>query len=67
MSNVREQIASKVETINTILRFIEQAKKDDTSFPIDNKFSIEDVEKYLHGMKASYKEAYETLNRLPQN
>lgn len=60
MSNIKEQLFAKIETLNTISRFIEGAKKDST-------FSVEDIQNYLQGMKKSYKEAFETLERLPRN
>jgi t-SNARE complex subunit (syntaxin) len=60
MNNVKQELSAKVETINTIMRFIDSAKKDTT-------LTVDDIERYLKSMRESYKTAFETLSRLPGN
>lgn len=54
--NIKEQIAAKVETVNTVIKYIEELQKT------PNDLSVDNVLLYLKSMKENYKATYEFIS-----
>lgn len=62
MSNVKEVIAGKVETLNTLKRFVEGLQNESS-----NPTELLMVLQYMESMKKGYKEAFELVERMGQH
>lgn len=58
MSNIVEQLNAKTETLNVIIRYIEELQKLQ-----DPEVGLKDVKSYLETMRNSYKQAFDLLKR----
>lgn len=56
--NIKEQLAAKVETINTILNYIKEIEQTTNFLSID----LINMKQYLETMKKNYKDTYDFIN-----
>lgn len=55
--NIKEQLAAKIETVNTVIKFVDDLNKD------KNSLDLLDVRTYLVSMKNNYKDTFEFITK----
>ena len=59
--NVKEQLAAKIETTNTILKFIEELENAKLAgVTVDE---INSIKQYIESMRKTYRETVELINK----